>query len=130
MNSIGANHNMALFAEIPIIKQIGFTSAELAVFENYVRIENFDKKKKILHLGEEESFFRLVQKGLIREYCIFNNRGINTQFAEKDDIVCSYLSYMSHQPSQYCIETVEPTSVFSIKIEWMDLVMTNGLKFI
>ena len=87
---------MALFAEIPIVKQIGFTSAELAVFENYVRIENFDKKKKILHLGEEESFFRLVQKELIREYYIFNNREINTHFAEKDDIVCSYLSYMSH----------------------------------
>ena len=130
MNSIGANQNMASFAEIPIVKQIGFTSAELAVFEKYVRIEKFDKKKKILHLGEEESFFRLVQKGLIREYYIFNNREINTQFATKDDIACSYTSYMDNQPSVYCIEAVEPSNVFSIKKECVDLIMSNGLKFL
>jgi CRP-like cAMP-binding protein len=121
---------MILFEQIPLVKQIEFTAKELAVFEKYVIVEKFDKKKKILQPGEEESFFRVVQKGLIREYYIFNKREINTQFAEKDDIVCSYTSYMSHQPSEYCIEAVEPSTVFSIKREGMDQIMTSGLKYI
>jgi CRP-like cAMP-binding protein len=121
---------MILFSQIPLVNQIGFTAEELAVFDQYVTLERFDKKGKILQPGEEESSFRFVQKGLIREYYIFNKREINTQFAEKNDIVCSYSSYMSHQPSSYCLEAIEPSIVFSIKRKWMDLVMTNGLKFL
>jgi CRP-like cAMP-binding protein len=130
MNSLGTAKNIILFGQIPIVKEIGFTPNELSVFEQYVTLKKFDKKEKILCIGEEESSFRMVQKGLIREYYIFNNQEINIQFAEKDNIVCSYSSYMSNQPSAYCIEAVEPSVVFSIKREWMDLVMTKGLKFL
>jgi CRP-like cAMP-binding protein len=130
MNAVGSNINMAMFYEIPLVKQIGFTKAELAVFENYVTLKKFEKKKKILNFGEEETYFRLVQKGLIREYYVLNTREINTQFAVKNDIACSYTSYMSNQPSEYCLEAVEPTTVFSLKREWVDLMMTNGLNFL
>lgn len=118
------------FSEIPIIKQAGFTPGEIAFFEKYLRLERFDKKEKILDIGQEELAFRLVQKGLAREYYIFNNREINTQFASKDDIVCSYTSYMEGTPSEYRIEAVEPTISFSILRSGMDQIMTNGLKFI
>ena len=53
-NPIGANHTMAVFAEIPLVKQIGFTAKEFAVFEKYVIVEKFDKKKKILNFGISE----------------------------------------------------------------------------
>jgi CRP-like cAMP-binding protein len=130
MNPVTLTHNNTGFSEIPIIKQIGFTADELSIFEKYLRLERFDKKEKILEAGQEENAFRIVQKGLVREYYIFNNREINTQFASKDDIVCSYTSYMEASPSDYYIEAVEPTITFSVLRSGMDQIMTIGLKFI
>lgn len=130
MSTLIPGHILTEFSKIPLVKQIGFTARELEVFEQYLQLEKFGKKQKILSIGEEEKVFRLVQKGLVREYYLFNNREINTQFASKDDIVCSYVSYMEGQPSLYSIEPVEPTILFAIKREWLDLIMTHGLKFI
>ena len=66
----------------------------------------------------------------MRQYYIFNGKEINTQFASADDIVCSYASYMAHEPSEYFIEAVEPTSTFTMSRKAMDTMMMHSPRFI
>lgn len=121
---------LSMFSEVPMVRNVGFTGDEIEMFQEYIDLKKFKKKEKLLEIGDEECYFRIIQEGLIREYYVFNNREINTQFATKNNIACSYASYMNGQPSGYCIEAIEPTTVFSIRKEWMDLLMVKGRNFI
>jgi CRP-like cAMP-binding protein len=118
------------FYEIPLIKECSFTPGELTTFKKFVHAERFDKKDKILISGEEDSKFRFIQKGLVRQYYVFNKREINVQFSGVNDIVVAFASYMAHQPSDYFIEALEPTVLFSIQRDDMDFMMSMGPNFI
>jgi CRP-like cAMP-binding protein len=118
------------FYEIPLIAKCVFSPHELSVLKNYVTIERFGKKEKILNPGEEDDKFRFVQKGLVRQYYIYNGREINVQFSAINDIVVVFTSYMAHQPSDYFIEALEPSVLFSIKRDDMDYMMTQGINFV
>jgi CRP-like cAMP-binding protein len=119
------------FYEIPLIAKCNFSPHELSVFKNYVTTERFGKKEKILKPGEEDDKFRFIHKGLVRQYYIFDEKEINTQFCcVIDNIVVAFASYMGHQPSDYFIEALEPTTLFSITRENMDYLMSQGPNFI
>jgi CRP-like cAMP-binding protein len=118
------------FYEIPLIAKGVFTPHELSVLKNYVTIERFGKKEKILKPGEEDDKFRFVQKGLVRQYYIYKGREINIQFSTVNDIVVVFSSYMAHQPSDYFIEALESSVLFTIKRDDMDYMMTQGINFV
>lgn len=119
------------FFEIPLIANCNFTPHEQSIFKNYVTIERFSKKEKILKIGEEDNKFRFIYKGLVRQYYVFNEKEINIQFScPIDNIVVAFASYMGHQPSDYFIEALEPTTLFSITRDNMDHLMSHGPNFI
>jgi hypothetical protein len=130
MKAFDSAELLSMFSEVPMVRDIGFTNVEIEMFKKYIIFQEFKKKEKLLEIGKEECFFRIIYEGLSREYYEFNNREINTQFATQFNIACSYASYMNGHLSNYCIEAVEPTIVFSIRKEWMDLIMVNGRNFI
>jgi CRP-like cAMP-binding protein len=119
------------FYEIPLIAKCNFSPHELSIFKKHVTVERFGKKEKILKVGEEDNKFRFIHKGLVRQYYVFNEKEINIQFCcPNDNIVVAFASYMGHQPSDYFIEALEPTAVFSITRENMDHLMSQGPNFI
>jgi CRP-like cAMP-binding protein len=130
MDYIKQNLNLLQFEVLDFVKGAGFTHEELIVFKAYVELEQFEKKAKIIEPGQQETCFRILQKGLIRQYYIFNGKEINTQFATQNDIICDYSSYMANEPAGYFIEAVEPSTVFTIQRENMDAIMMQGPKFI
>jgi CRP-like cAMP-binding protein len=123
---------MALYPdyELPLLKSIPFSDKERLMIYRYLKVRHFKKKEKILQQGETESHFNFLHKGLTRQFYIYNNREINTQFTVKDDIVCSAYSYFSRTPSTYNIEAVEPTTLLSFEINDMEFVLAQGPNFI
>jgi CRP-like cAMP-binding protein len=116
--------------ELPLLKAIPFSEKEKLMIYRYLKVRHFKKKEKILLQGEVESSINFLHKGLTRQYYIHNNREINTQFAVKDDIVCSAYSYFSRTPSAYSIEAVEPTTLLSFEMNDMDFIFAQGTNFI
>lgn len=116
--------------QIDLIKQLNFNKEEIRLFTKHAVYEKLPRRKRILNLHDEERYFRMVTEGIVREYYVMNGREINTQFAIKGDIVCSYTSYMSQLPSEYILETVEPSGLLIFKREDMDHIMSTGRKFI
>lgn len=116
--------------ELPLVKSIPFSEKEKLMIHRYLKLRHFKKKEKILQQGDIESHFNFLHKGLTRQFYIHNNREINTQFAIKDDIVCSAYSYFSRTPSAYSIEAVEPTTLLSFEINDLEFVLAQGPNFI
>jgi CRP-like cAMP-binding protein len=116
--------------ELPFADKAKLTGAELQLLRERIHIRQLKKKEKILIVGELETDFNCVHKGLVRQYYIHNNKEINTQFAVEGDIVCAAYSYFSQQPSAYFIETVTPTTLLSIKMADMDALMASGGNFV
>lgn len=118
------------FMEFSLVKRVNFDDNELEVLKKHIKVTEYKKKEKILNIGDKETSFRFVRQGLVRQFYVFNNKEINVQFAGRQDIVCSYFSYMSHEASEYCIEALEPTYIYTFSREDMDKMMIQGLKFI
>jgi CRP-like cAMP-binding protein len=124
LNKFGTN-----LYEIPLIRDINFSVEELFFFEKFMEVRAVGKGEKVLSPGDEETTFRFLNKGLIRQYYIYNNREINVHFACENEIVCAFASYTAHGPSKYFIEAVEPSVLLCFKKTDMDVLMSQGIKY-
>lgn len=116
--------------QVDLIRQLDFNREEIDLFTQHAQYVRFARKTRILKSGEEEKYFRIVTEGIVREFYVINEREINTQFAVKGDIVCSYTSYMSQHPSEYVLESIEPCGLLIFEREDMDLIMSTSRRFI
>ncbi len=77
-------------------------------------IRKFDKKELITKAGEVENYFNFIIKGLARKYYKKGHHEINTQISFEGHLLVSQESFHSRLPSEYFIETIEPSTLVSI----------------
>jgi CRP-like cAMP-binding protein len=126
MNEEPKNTNLY---EVPFLKEINFSKEELLLFDRFLKVEAVQKGTYLLHAGEEETHFRFLNRGLVRQFYIHNGKEINTGFSQKNEIVCSFASYTSHKPSQYFVEVLEHSVLLSFHRNDMDYIVSQGLKY-
>ena len=80
----------------------------------YVNIRKFGKKAIITQAGEVEDHFNFILSGLARKYYKRGTEEINTQISMEGHIIHVQESFHGRMPSEYCIETIEPTVFASI----------------
>lgn len=107
-----------------------FTDISAADFDQYLRPviqeRRFDKKGLLLSAGEVENHFNFILKGLVRKYYLRGDEEINTQISTEKHIIHSQESFHSRQPSEYCVEAIEPTVVASITFEDLESVFSRS----
>ena len=81
------------------------------------KVRRFGKKEIITKAGEIENYFNFIVKGLARKYYKKNHHEINTHISFEGQMLLSQESFHSRQPSDYFIETIEPTTVVSISYD-------------
>ncbi len=87
---------------------------------------NCDKKHILTNKGEVEKYLYIIQKGLIRKFFYKNKEEVITQLAKEDDLICSSVSFLSQQPSEYVVETLEPCILLGISYENLEKVYSVG----
>jgi CRP-like cAMP-binding protein len=100
------------------IKQ--FANVTLEEFEkmaSLIEVFQFDKKQIITPKGQVEKYLYIVNTGLVRKFFYKNKYEIITQIAREQDLVCSSVSFLSQQPSEYIVEALEPCSVFALSYD-------------
>ncbi|MBO9202735.1 MULTISPECIES: Crp/Fnr family transcriptional regulator [Niastella] len=86
----------------------------------YLEIRQFEKKKKLVNLGEMEDYMNMVIKGLVRKYVPSSIRGeVTLQLATEGHFIQSEISFHHRVPSEVVIQTLEPTVLASIHHERM-----------
>ena len=93
-------------------------------FEKYIhpaiKVRRFGKREFLLRAGEVENHFNFITKGLVRKYLKKNGAEVNTQISLEGQIILSQQSFVSREPSEYFVETIEPTVVVSIRYEKLE----------
>ena len=78
------------------------------------KVRHFGKKEVLTREGEVENNFNFIASGLIRKYYKKGGHEFNTQISMQGHLIVSQESFHSRQPSEYFIETIEPSTVVSI----------------
>lgn len=95
-------------------KYVEMSPAELSVLEPLLEFRNYDKKVKLIDIGEQETYINFVVKGLARKYFFKGKEEVIVQIAKEGDLISSSVSFLSDSPSTYVIDTIEPTIFISL----------------
>lgn len=90
---------------------------EFASIVQFAEVRHFDRKVKLVELGEKDIYLNFVVKGLLRKFFYRGKEEVITQLATEGDLICSSVSFLSGDISNYVVETLEPSTVVSITSE-------------
>ena len=93
---------------------IDLPAEELEALINSIEVRSVDKKVKLTDVEETEKYLYFVIKGLARKFFYKGKEEIITQIAKEGELISSSVSYFSGMPSGYVIETIEPTTFYSL----------------
>ena len=91
-----------------------------------IKIRQFRKKEIITRENEIENYFNFITKGLVRKYYRKDNEEINTQISMEGHLILSQESFHSRTPSEYVIETIEPSTLVSITYDDLEKVYSSS----
>jgi len=77
-------------------------------------LKYFHKKEKITRPGDVERYLYFTGKGLIREYFYKGKQEVTTDIIPEGTITGSVSSFLTGQPSHYCLEAIEAVTVLAI----------------
>ena len=91
-----------------------------------IKIRRFGKKEFLTRAGEIEDHFNFIVKGLARKYYKKGQHEINTQISFEGHLILSQESFHGRRPSEYFVETIEPTTVVSITHDDLEKVYASS----
>jgi len=94
----------------------------------YIIVRKYGKKQIISEAGRVENHFNFIVKGLARKYYKKGNEEINTQISFEGHILHAQESFHSRTPSEFSIETIEPTELSSITYECLEKMYSSSEK--
>jgi len=89
---------------------------------------NFGKKAIITRAGEIENYINFIEVGLVRKYYKKEKEEINTQISNEGHIIHAQESFHGRIPSEYFVETIEPTELSSITYEGLEKMYSSSEK--
>jgi signal-transduction protein with cAMP-binding, CBS, and nucleotidyltransferase domain len=93
---------------------IELTAEEFGLMEPYFEIRKFDKKVKILDIGETENYFNVILKGLVRKYMLSKKKEVTLQLSTEGHVIHAEVSFNLRCPADCVVETIEPSILFSV----------------
>jgi CRP-like cAMP-binding protein len=86
-------------------------------FQDLLIEREIASKTVLLHEGEIANQVFYIKKGCLREWFNKDGKDITFQFFLEGQAVASIESFISNQPSIYTIESIEPSTLFSLSKE-------------
>jgi CRP-like cAMP-binding protein len=83
----------------------------------YFEIRKFDKKRKVVDIGEVDTYFNIILKGLVRKYTIVGKKDVTLQLSIEGQMIHSEISFNTQTPSEDIVETIEPTILLSMSYD-------------
>lgn len=128
MNQKQANLDVQPFF-LFLTKFIDITETEFDQFARpYLEFRTFNKKELITRAGEVELYMNFVLEGLVRKFYLKDKEEINTQISTEGHLINSLESFYSHEPSEYSIEAIEPTTLLSMTYENLERFFSRSQK--
>lgn len=94
----------------------------------YLVERNFAKKEIVSTEGEVEEYLNFIVEGLTRKYYVQDNNEVNTQISHEGHLIHAQESFHSRKPSEYFVETLEPTTFISITYDNLEKLYSQNSK--
>ena len=94
----------------------------------YLVERKFEKKEIVSSKGEVENHLNFIIQGLARKYYLQDNDEVNTQISHEGHLIHAQESFHSRKPSEYFVETLEPTTFISITYDDLEKLYANDIK--
>ena len=75
---------------------------------------SFDKKTKLVDIGEIATTIYFVLQGITRRYFYRGKQEVITHLVKENGIMGSVISFLTGEPSRYVLETIEPVTALAI----------------
>ena len=98
------------------------------VFVPYMMVRKFGKKEILTREGEVEDHINFIINGLIRKYYRKGREEFNTQLSYEGHIIHCQESFHSRTPSEYFMETIEPSIVVSFTFDDLEKIYSQSIK--
>lgn len=92
---------------------------DVKLLMQYCELRQFDKKTMLLKEGETDNYLSIVVKGLVRKYIRVKKNEVILQLATEGHVVHSETSFLTRTPSVVELETLEPTTLISMRYDRM-----------
>ena len=107
---------------IDYINQIvPLTQESVADAEQCMDKLSFPKRHVLLRQGQVCRHLYFADKGLVRMYYNKDGNDITDYFAFENNFIGGIDSFFSQKPSSKCIETIEPTTIYAIGFNDLEL---------
>lgn len=93
-----------------------------------IEVRKFDKKEFATKAGEVENYMNFILQGLAYEYYTNDGEEVILQVAVEGQFLYAQDSFHSRKPSEYFIETLEPTVFASISFLNLEKLYAHGSK--
>ena len=117
--------NYAAYVYKFISRYVKIQEKEFNLFLPFLEVRNFSKREQILKYGETDNYLNLVVKGLARKYVLVGKNEKTLQLATEGHLIQSEISFHTRVPSTVIIETIEPTTMVSIRYDNVQYALTN-----
>lgn len=96
-----------------------FAMEDLQILLQFCEIRKFPRKTIVVEEGMVDDYLNMVVSGLVRKYVRVEKREHTLQLATEGHIINSELSFLTRNPSHAFVETLEATTLISIRYDKM-----------
>jgi CRP-like cAMP-binding protein len=96
---------------------VALTDDDFSMLAARIVVRNFDKHAQLIQPGEVERYMNFVVNGLVRQYFYKGRTEVVTVLAREGELISASASFLSGEPSNYFVETLEPTTLLSLARE-------------
>src|SRR6185503_17119111 len=97
-----------------INRHIELTDEEFKTLATRLHLVNFEKKTKLVDIGEIATNIYFVIKGITRRYFYRGKQEMVTHLIREGGMMGSIISFLTGEPSRYVLETIEPVTAYAI----------------
>jgi CRP-like cAMP-binding protein len=107
---------------------VALTREEFMLLAERIVVRSFDRRERLLGVGETEHYMNFVVTGLVRMYFHRGKTEVITNIAKEGELISASSSFLSGLPSNYLIETLEPTTLLSLSREDLDEIYQQSVR--
>jgi CRP-like cAMP-binding protein len=108
---------------------VKLTDEEFRYMMSKLERHSFKKKEVLTDIGEIENRIYYIEKGLVRRYFFKGEEEVVSHIVKEGGVIASSASFFSRQPSKYRVETMEPTTAFSLTYEGREEFLNSNRKW-
>ena len=91
-----------------------FTDEEWQIFQAYLRFKNLRKKEFFCTANKVCNEIAFVVSGVVRYYTVKDGDEITGYFSFSNEMISSYKSFLTRQPGQTFLQTLEDTELITL----------------